>query len=242
MSPPVRWFALAVVAACARGQPSGSVDPDGQLSSDATPGDPDAMGTSSDAQADAFVPAQPSPFDVAWCPGSTITEAQVLSRFAPAASTATLGNVTLDARKRACQDQTGCQPYVATSSVPLHKITWTGSGFTFPLGADVAVPQHGVATCVVPGPRCSLTIDVVTTVVWPHEGSNTNFLWGVSPRIAGAQVQVGNWSPNPSGTYLNWGSGTVTTTNSCLFGTLSGRVYSTGGQYTEYQMVIWGQY
>ena len=46
--------------------------------------------------------------------------------------------------------------------------------------------------------------------------------------------------PNPSGSYLTWGQ--VTTTNTCLFGTTSGRIYGTSGQYTEYQMVIYGQY
>lgn len=242
MSPPVRWFALVVVAACARGQPSGgSGEPDGQPSSDASD-DPDAASSGDAAMNVDAPPAVPSPFDVSWCPGSTITEPQVLARFAPAATMATLGNVTLDARKRACQDQTGCAAWAPVTSVPLYRINWTGSGFTFINPTDVAVPQHGVATCVVPGPRCSLAIDVVTSVVWPHEGSNTSFMWGVSPRIAGAQVQVGSWSPNPSGSYLNWGNGTVTTTNTCLFGTLSGRLYSSGGQYTEYQMVIFGAY
>jgi hypothetical protein len=236
---------LLIVAACANGRPGAGGVPDGPPGANDANDDAaheiDAAVGANDASVDA-TPPPPSPFDISWCPGATITEPQVLARFAPAATTATLGNVTLDARSRACQDQTGCAPYVAVSSVPLHRINWTGSGFTFPLMNDVAVPQHGVATCVVPGPRCSLVIDIVTSVVWPNEGSNTNFMWGVSPRIAGTQVQVGNWSPNPSGSYLNWGSGSVTTTNTCLFGTMSGRVYSTGGQYTEYQMVIFGQY
>lgn len=117
----------------------------------------------------------------------------------------------------------------AVTSVPLYRIDWTGSGFTFINGADVAVPQHGIATCVVPGPRCSLAIDVVTSVVWPHEGSNTNFMWGVSPRIAGAQVQVPELGER--GCH-----------DTCLFGTMNGRIYASGGQYSEYQMVIFGQY
>src|SRR5687767_8244576 len=130
MSLPVRWFALVVVAACARGQPSGSDDPDGQPSPDASNGmvDPDGMSGVDGANNPDAPPPPPSPFDASWCPGATITEAQVLGRFAPAATMATLGNVTLDARKRACQDQTGCAAYQSVTSVPLYKINWTGSG------------------------------------------------------------------------------------------------------------------
>jgi hypothetical protein len=224
-----------LLAACASGRPAGA-PPDAH--GDGSTSDPDGSTSSSDASADAAPPM--SPFDISWCPGGQITSDQVLSRFAPAATMATLASVTIDARKRQCQDQTGCLAYVATPTVPLFNIHWTGSGFTFINEADVAVPQTGTATCTVPGPSCSITVGPVTTTIYPHDTANPSFLWGVSPRINGAQVQVGSWSSNPSGSYLTWGQ--VTTTNTCLFGTTSGRVYGASGQYTEYQLVIYGQY
>jgi hypothetical protein len=64
--------------------------------------------------------------------------------------------------------------------------------------------------------------------------------WGVSPSVNGQQAQVGSWSPDPSGDYLEWGS--VTTTASCLFGTENGRVYGAGGTYVEYQLVLYATY
>ncbi len=227
------------LAACASGHSAGTpADGSAGTTGDGGTTDPDGTTASSDATTDAALVM--SPFDISWCPGAQITSDQVLSRFAPAATMATLGTVTIDARKRQCQDQTGCLGWTAATTVPLFRINWTGNGFTFINETDVAVPQVGTTTCTVPGPSCSLAAGPVGTNIYPHDVSNPSFLWGVSPRISGSQVQVGSWSPNPSGSYLEWGQ--VTTTNTCLFGTTSGRIYGTSGQYTEYQMVIYGLY
>jgi hypothetical protein len=126
------------------------------------------------------------------------------------------------------------------TSVPLYAIRWTGSGFSFDTEHDIAVPSTGVATCSVPGPVCSVAVDVVTTSLYPADSANPSYLWGVSPRIDGGQVQVGDWSDDPRGNYVAWGE--TTTTNSCLFGTEHGRIYGASGTYTEYQLVIYGQY
>lgn len=189
-----------------------------------------------DAAPDA--PAITTPWDISWCPGAQITQQQVLAIFQPAATSATLGTVTLDAQQRACQDQTGCQGWTSTTTVPLYDIHWTGSGFDFISGADIAVPATGTATCTVPGPNCTVTIGAVTSGVYPP--SQGSFLWSVSPSLSGTQAQVGNWSSDPSGDYITWG--TTTTTATCLFGTENGRVYGSNGTYTEYQMVIFGSY
>lgn len=229
-----------LLAACASGHHAGGTGgSDDPVDAPGSTTDPDGGSTSSsDANPDAAPPT--APFDVSWCPGGQITSDQVLARFAPAATMATLGTVWIDARMRNCQDQTGCQGWMPSPVAPMFKINWTGTGFTFINRNDVPVPQSGVATCTVPGPNCSLTIGPVTSTIYPHDTSNPSFLWGVSPRIAGAQVQVGSWSTSPSGNYITWGQ--VTTTNSCLWGTQSGRIYGSAGQYTEFQMVIYGQY
>lgn len=183
-------------------------------------------------------PSITTPWDISWCPGAQITQSQVLAFFQPATTSATLGAATLDARQRACQDQTGCQAWTTATSVPLYDVDWNGNGFDFPSAATVDVPAHGTITCTVPGPSCTASIGVVTSGVYPP--SQGSFLWSVSPDVNGSQAQVGNWSSDPSGDYVTWGQ--TTTTATCLWGIEDGRVYSTGGQYTEYQMVIFASY
>jgi len=232
---------MSCLAACASGGRSGN--PDGsQIDPSGDANAANDAGVGSGAQGDAAIdaPAITSPFDISWCPGAQILPQQVLARFAPAATSAVLGAVVLDARQRQCQDQTGCNPWTSVASVPLYRINWTGNGFTFINGTDIAVPATGSATCTVPGPNCSVAINSVTSTIFPKDSSNPAFLWGVSPRISGAQVQVGNWSFDPHGNYLTWGG--VTTTNTCLFGSENGRAYGASGTYVEYQMVIYGQY
>jgi hypothetical protein len=193
-----------------------------------------ASGT--DASNDA--PIVTSPFDVSWCPGAEVTSQQILALFAPAATSATMGSVTLDARQRQCQDQTGCQGWTPATSVPLYDIQWTGNGFAFVSPTDVTVPASGTATCTVPGPQCTVTVGPVTSGIYPPYDSS--FMWAVSPSLNGQQAQVGDWSSDPSGDYIEFGA--TTTTSSCLFGTENGRIYGASGTYTEYQMVIYGQY
>jgi hypothetical protein len=202
-------------------------------SSDGTSGGGDG-GTTPDAA----IPA--ASFDPSWCSGAEITQQQVLSRFAPAATMATLATVAIDARKRACQDQTGCQGWVTTATVPFYQINWTGSGFTFINGVDFAVPATGQARCTVPGPNCSVTIGTLTSNVYPADTSNPSYLWGVTPYLAGSGVQVGSWSFDPRGNYIPWGA--TTTTNTCLWGTENGRVYGQSATYTEYQIVVYATY
>ncbi|MCW5832975.1 MAG: hypothetical protein KIS78_11245 [Labilithrix sp.] len=62
-------------------------------------------------------------FDPSWCSGSPITKSEALAKFQPAATTATLGTVQLDGRKRDCHDQTGCQAWQPTTSLPFYKVT-----------------------------------------------------------------------------------------------------------------------
>lgn len=181
----------------------------------------------------------PAPFDVSWCPGAAITQQQVLAIFPPAATSATLATVTLAARQRNCQDQTGCQGWTPSTTLPLYAIQWNGNGFDFNGPTDITVPASGTAVCTVPGPNCTATVGPFTALVYSSTQQQVT-AWGVSPDVNGAQAQVGNWSPDPSGDYLEWGQ--VTTTASCLWGTEDGRVYGASGTYVEYQLVLYATY
>jgi hypothetical protein len=195
-----------------------------------TTGSPDAAPDS---------PSITTPWDISWCPGAAITESQVLAIFAPAATSATLATVTLDARQRQCQDQTGCQGWTASTTLPLYAIVWNGSGFNFTGPTNIAVPATGTAVCTVPGPTCTATVGPLTALVYSTTTQQIT-PWGVSPDVNGSQAQVGNWSQDPSGNYVEYGG--ATTASSCLFGTENGRVYGTSGLYTEYQMVLYAQF
>jgi hypothetical protein len=230
------------------GDASTQHSPDGAASSEAGSGGGDSStapdgstgtdgGTTPDAAPDS--PSITTPWDISWCPGAAITESQVLAIFAPAATSATLATVTLDARQRQCQDQTGCQGWMATSTLPLYAIQWNGSGFNFNGPTNIAVPATGSAVCTVPGPTCNATVGMLTALVYSTTAQQIT-PWGVSPSVGGSQAQVGNWSSDPSGNYIEYGG--ATTASSCLFGTENGRVYSSNGLYTEYQMVLYAQF
>lgn len=236
----LRRYAFIALAACgASGRPGVHPALDAAAGGDSSsPSDGTPAGDGSGMTPDAAIPA--ASFDPSWCSAPQITEQQVLSRFAPAATSAMFANVAIDARKRACQDQTGCQPWESTSTVPLFRINWTGSGFTFIDEVDLAVPSTGTATCIVPGPSCSFAIEGMTSNLWPADAANPSFLWGVSPYVSGGQSQVGSWSSDPQGNYITWGA--TTTTNTCLWGTENGRVYGPSATYTEYQLVVYAQY
>jgi hypothetical protein len=237
------------------GEGGGSTGPDGGTSSGGgdggagseagAGGDSGGAGTGGDSgstgapDAGPDAPATTAPFDVSWCPGSAITQNQVLGIFAPAATTATLATVTLDARQRNCQDQTGCQAWTPSTTLPLYAIQWNGNGFNFNGPTNITVPATGTATCTVPGPSCTATVGPFSALVYSSTPQQVTS-WGVSPSVNGQQAQVGSWSPDPSGDYLEWGS--VTTTASCLFGTENGRVYGAGGTYVEYQLVLYATY
>lgn len=182
-------------------------------------------------------PSGPTPWDASPCPGGAIQSSDLLSRFAPAATTTTFGTVWVDARQRQCQDQTGCQGWTASSVVDLYRIAWSGNGFTFPAASTVAVPSSGTITCTVPGPSCKLTVGAMTSNVYPPEQGRP---LGITPRVAGSQVQVGNWSPSPQGNYIQYTSSVVAP--SCLWGSMSGRVYGASGTYVETQMIVWGAF
>ncbi len=185
-------------------------------------------------------PGSTTPFDIAWCPGDRITEAQVLEKFEPGAATADLGAVIIAARAWDCQEQTGCRPPQEVTSVPIHRIVGSASsGYRFPLEVEIEVPQQAIATCTVPGPRCSVRFGALKTVLWPHDGRYTDWPWGVTPQIDGWWVQPGDWTHRPD-RYRAWQR--VTTTASCLFGSVTGRVYGDNGTYREYQLVIYGRY
>jgi len=219
-----------------RGGDGGASSEAGASGDSGTTGDSGSMGAP-DASPDA--PATTAPFDISWCPGSAITQTQVLGIFAPAATSATLATVTLDAQQRNCQDQTGCQGWTATTTLPLYAIQWNGNGFNFNGPTNINVPATGTATCTVPGPSCTATVGPFSALVYSSTPQQVTS-WGVSPSVNGQQAQVGSWSPDPSGDYLEWGG--VTTTASCLFGTENGRVYAGSGTYVEYQLVLYATY
>jgi hypothetical protein len=191
----------------------------------------------SDAGSDA--PAITTPWDISWCPGAAITQSQVLAIFPAAATSATLATVTLDARQRQCQDMTGCQAWTPATTLPLYGIQWNGAGFNFPGPTDITVPATGTAVCTVPGPNCTATVGPLTALVYSSTPQQITS-WGVSPDVNGSQAQVGSWSPDPSGDYIEYGG--ATTAETCLFGTENGRVYGSAGLYTEYQMVLYAQF
>jgi hypothetical protein len=180
-------------------------------------------------------PQGPTPW-TSPCTGAITTD-DILAHFAPAATSATFGTVWADARSRQCQDQTGCQPWQAASSVDLYRINYTGSGFTFVDPTTLSVPATGTITCTVPGPECTLTLGPMTSNVYPAEQGRP---LGITPAVGGAQVQVGSWSSNPRGTYLQYTSSIVA--KSCLWGSMSGRVYGASGTYVETELVVWGSY
>lgn len=99
------------------------------------------------------------------------------------------------------------------------------------------IPASGSITCTVPGPECTLTVGPMTSNVYPPEQGRP---LGITPRVNGGQVQVGDWSSNPSGTYLQYTSSIVT--SSCLWGSFNGRVYGGSGTYVETQLVVWGAF
>ena len=231
------------------GDSSSSTGPDGGTSTGGgeagAGGDSGTTGTGGDSgstgapDASSDAPATTAPFDISWCPGSAITQTQVLGIFPPAATSATLATVTLDAQQRNCQDQTGCEGWTPTTTLPLYAIQWNGNGFNFNGPTNITVPATGTATCTVPGPSCTATVGPFSALVYSSTPQQVTS-WGVSPRVNGQQAQVGSWSPDPSGEYLEWGG--VTTTASCLFGTENGRVYGASGTYVEYQLVLYATY
>jgi len=179
----------------------------------------------------------PTPWDASPCVGPAVADTDLLAFFPPASTMTTFGSVWVDARTRNCQDQTGCQAWQTGTSADLYRISWTGNGFAFIDPTTLGVPSDGTITCTVPGPSCTLTIGPMTSNVYPPEQGSP---LGITPRVNGAQVQVGNWSANPQGNYLQYDSSVVTST--CLWGTMYGRTYSTGGVYVETQLVVWGSY
>ena len=210
---------------------------DGGHASDGAASSSDAGAEASGGDSGTTRPAGPTPWAASPCTGAAIGTNDILSHFAPAATSATFGTVWVDAQQRQCQDQTGCQGWQPASSFDLYRIAYTGSGFTFTNPTTIPVPSSGTITCTVPGPSCTLTIGAMTSNVYPAEQGRP---LGITPRIAGAQVQVGNWSFDTRGNYLQYTSSTVTTT--CLWGSMSGRVYGASGTYVETQMVVWGSF
>jgi hypothetical protein len=188
-------------------------------------------------------PPSSTPFDLATaCPGAPITYAQLLSKFAPAASTAVLGKLVMDARQRACQDQTGCAEWQPASSVPFYRVQYT-SAYQFFDARALAVPAAATATLSATTSSVGLRIalDGVALEVGnsvQRSASTADFrLNGLT--LDGKLVQVGGWSSN-SGTFLWFYQDKIT--NDCLFTTSTGRVYGANGAYTEYQVVFHGTY
>jgi hypothetical protein len=209
----------------------------------------DKHGATNASDVDGGVPADaapPSIFDPSWCTGPAITQQQVESLFAPAATSATLTTtVTVDAQQRVCQDQTGCQPWEATTTVPLYEFTPSilpVNIFNLTNEVDFAVPATGQVGCTVPGPLCSFTASDLSSSVYSPVAQTGVLMWGLWPSLSSdnSDVQVGNWGGPVISHYQTWG--TTITTNTCLWGTDDGRVYGDNGTYTEYQLVVYAQY
>jgi hypothetical protein len=256
----VTVLSVAALAACAAqgsdffdatsgpAQEPNATQPDASSSSSSSGGGSSSGGSSSsssgssgsndagsDAQDASVTPT--APFEASPCSGPAITSAEVLSHFGPAATSTTFGTVWSAARKRNCQDQTGCQGWQPASSADLFRIQWvTGTGFTFVSPTTLSLPSTGTITCTVPGPSCTLTIAPMTSNVFPPEQGRP---LGITPRIAGSQVQVGSWSDH-AGNYVQYTNSMVT--SSCLWGTTSGRVYGASATYVETQLVVWGSF
>jgi hypothetical protein len=129
-------------------------NPDGQLSNTVTVGN--KLGS---------FPTLPSsgttnPFDANACLDPVMTTAQAQARFAPAASTATLGPVTISRRSRPCNSISGCGAWGTTATEAT-----TTAGLQVSGGTTIRVTL-GPSDCGLLGPN-----GVITTNSCPTTGS-----------------------------------------------------------------------
>ncbi len=183
-------------------------------------------------------------FDPTWCSGPAITRSQILSKFAPAATEASLGRVTLEGRQRECQDQTGCQAWNASTKLPFYTVTYGSNGYYTSNPVDVSVPASGPINLTVGSSSVAIAIGLDNSSF--SLGSSTNMTDTPSfdfrmPRLNNASVEVGSWLSSP-GNYQSFYQKNIT--DSCLQALSSGKVYAaTGnGQYTEYTVSLHAQY
>jgi hypothetical protein len=136
------------------------------------------------------------PFDPASCAGTPITLAQAGSMFAPGATTAALGNYTILARRRACNQISGCAPWQSYSPLP-----WSLLG----IDSGVNVPMAGSAELAISGSSVNLVLST-------SSGAPCSVAQGLAcSGVGGATVScsayeaVGHWG------LADYGSGPVVT-------------------------------
>jgi hypothetical protein len=240
-----QWFSMAlfpvVVIGCSSALPISTED------------------VKSESLADTIATPSSAPFDVSWCSGPTPTSEQVLAHFPPASTQVRLAAITVDARQRECQDQTGCGDWTPSHSIPLYEIKWGSKelpkvnvGFYyFDTPINVDVPFTDTVTnlsCAVPGPDCIVSVRYGLGFTVFTDRPYTK--WHNTYR------QIGNWSASPE---RYWGSPQMWNgnfTNSCVYAEERGRVYhdnlvrgqgelnpaGSSGLYTEYQIVAYGSF
>jgi hypothetical protein len=192
-------------------------------------------------------PSAPAPpWTVSACTGSDISRSQLLSRFAPASTTGTLGRIVMNARQRACQDLTGCADWQPASNVPFNQFVWTGNHYatTGNPPQTIAVPSSGAASLSIQGNDVVITLGLAASPLNLSRAGTATFTeikYGVGPDyFVGSDLQTLN---------RNWVlTANQRVTNSCLFVESFGREYRTlqggrrDGSYTEYHVVWSGTY
>ena len=177
-------------------------------------------------------------FDPSWCSGSNITKAETLSKFQPAATTATLGTVTLEGRKRECQDQTGCLGWQPTTSLPFNVLTYSsyyGTWTPSSTSRSITTPSTGKAILNATSNTISIALgldDYPGLSLSSSSSFSNNPSWSFDmPTLDGSNIQVGSWAANQ---YSHGSFSQKKVTNHCLQALSTGRVYSENGKYTEY--------
>lgn len=180
-------------------------------------------------------------FSTGYCPGTTITNAQLISHFPPASTTTVLTTVTMLGRQRECQDVTGCLGWTVSTELPFFHIEYSNH-YSFDRPVTIAVPATGKLVLSNPGQFTQLTIDLDAT---PDFDSNLVLpgaqAAGFQTTLAGEAIQLGGWSSG-GGTYLWFYTRAMTA--SCVIAIEDGRVYhpANDGTYTEYEASIFGTY
>ena len=142
----------------------------GTLVPDAGPTRVDAGPTRIDAG-----PNTNDPFDPSSCSGATMSAAQAAAKFAPGASSVTLGTFQMSARQRDCTQVTGCGP-------------WRDFKYTSPGWPNIAVPMAGSVELNVAG--SAVTLRLVSSLCGASHGTGSKY-GPTCGTVAGAPLSCG---------------------------------------------------